>query len=56
MAGGGRKFDRFHQDLQRRGIARPFTGALADWSYPPLDETNRAAGELLRRFDARLAG
>ena len=53
MAGGGRKFDRFHQDLRRRGIARPFTGALAEWSYPPLDETNRAASELLRRFDAR---
>ncbi len=23
MAGGGRKFDRFHQDLRRRGVARP---------------------------------
>jgi uncharacterized protein len=53
MAGGGRKFDQFHQDLRRRGISRPFTGALANWSYPPLDETNRAAAELLRRFDER---
>ena len=53
MAGGGRKFDRFHEDLRRRGIARPFTGALATWNYAPLDETNRAAEELLRRFDAR---
>jgi mitochondrial fission protein ELM1 len=56
MAGGGRKFDRFHQDLRRRGIARPFTGALASWTYPPLDETNRAASELLRRFDTHLRG
>ncbi|WP_372784181.1 mitochondrial fission ELM1 family protein [Phenylobacterium sp.] len=55
MDGGGRKFDRFHQDLRRRGIARPFTGSLAAWRYPPLDETNRAAAELLRRFDARRA-
>ncbi len=55
MAGGGRKFDRFHQDLRRRGIARPFTGSLATWSYPPLDETNRAATEVLRRFDERRA-
>jgi mitochondrial fission protein ELM1 len=53
MVGGGRKFDRFHEDLRGRGVARPFDGALATWRYPPLDETNRAAGELLRRFDAR---
>ncbi|HEY2753852.1 mitochondrial fission ELM1 family protein [Phenylobacterium sp.] len=51
MAGGARKFDRFHQDLRGRGVARPFTGSLATWSYPPLDETNRVAAELLRRFD-----
>ncbi|WP_309606171.1 mitochondrial fission ELM1 family protein [Phenylobacterium sp.] len=56
MAGGGRKFDRFHADLRRRGVARPFTGALETWRYPPLDETDRAADELLRRFDARLSG
>ena len=55
MAGGGRKFDRFHADLRRRGVARPFTGALETWRYPPLDETNRAADELLRRFDARIS-
>jgi mitochondrial fission protein ELM1 len=55
MEGGGRKFDRFHEDLRRRGIARPFTGELATWTYVPLDETNRAASELLRRFDARSA-
>jgi uncharacterized protein len=53
MAGGGRKFERFHQDLARRGVSRPFTGRFDDWRYPPLDETNRAAHELLRRFDAR---
>jgi mitochondrial fission protein ELM1 len=56
MDGGGRKFDRFHEDLRRRGVARPFDGALKTWTYPPLDETNRAAAELLRRFDARPAG
>jgi hypothetical protein len=55
MPGGGVKFDRFHQDLRLRGIARPFTGELASWTYPPLDETDRATGELLRRFDARRA-
>ena len=53
MAGGGAKFERFHADLARRGITRRFAGELATWSYEPLDETNRAAAELLRRFDAR---
>ena len=53
MDGGGRKFDRFHEDLRRRGVARTFSGDLATWSYEPLDETNRAASELLRRYDAR---
>jgi hypothetical protein len=55
MAGGGQKFERFHQDLRHRGVARPFNGSLATWTYPPLDETNRVAAELLRRFDLRRA-
>jgi mitochondrial fission protein ELM1 len=54
MAGGGRKFERFHEDLRRRGISRPFSGALSTWSYAPLEETNRAAAEVLRRFDAKM--
>jgi hypothetical protein len=53
MAGGGRKFERFHEDLQRRGVAQPFAGELNHWSYPPLDETNRAAAELIQRFEAQ---
>jgi mitochondrial fission protein ELM1 len=53
MDGGGRKFERFHEDLARRGVTRRFAGELNHWNYPPLDETNRAADELLRRFDMR---
>lgn len=53
MAGGGRKFDRFHAELAKRGVSRRFGGAFEAWSYPPLDETNAAARELLRRFDER---
>ena len=53
MAGASDKFARFHKDLNRRGIARPFIGELNSVSYPPLDETNRAAHEVLSRFDAR---
>src|SRR6185437_7433416 len=55
MAGGGRKFERFHADLAARGVARPFDGRLATWSYAPLDETRRAAAEVLRRYYARVA-
>lgn len=54
MAGGGRKFERFHQDLRARGVARPFNGQLATWTYAALDETDRAAGEVLRRYDAAI--
>lgn len=44
------KFDAFHESLHRRGIARKFEGAIADWSYEPLNETRRAAEEVLRRW------
>jgi len=53
MTGGSAKFARFHADLAARRITRPFTGALETGSYPPLDETNRAARELLWRFSTR---
>ena len=53
MDGSSRKFARFHADLETRGIARRFAGDLETWAYPPLDETERAAAELLRRFEAR---
>jgi mitochondrial fission protein ELM1 len=49
---GSDKFRRFHAELARRGVARPFRGALESWTYPPLAETDRAARELLRRYDA----
>lgn len=55
LDGRSEKFGLFHQDLRDQGIARPFEGALPAWSYPPLRETDRAAAELLRRFDAREA-
>lgn len=39
------KFARFHAALAERGCIRPFTGTgtLAHWTYPPLDDTARAA-------------
>ncbi len=47
--------DRFHAALAAAGVARPFTGALDRWSYPPLRETERAAAEVLARMAARPA-
>ena len=41
------KFARLHADLQARGAARPFDGALTPWTYEPLNETERAARAVL---------
>jgi hypothetical protein len=51
MDGHSPKLARFHAELQRRGIARPFAGELTAPRYPALLETDRAARELLRRYD-----
>lgn len=51
MAGRSAKLARFHAELQRRGVARPFVGELTADPYTPLLETDRAARELLRRYD-----
>ncbi|MFT4090055.1 MAG: mitochondrial fission ELM1 family protein [Asticcacaulis sp.] len=48
--GSGAKFDLFHKGLQDHGAARPFSGELRKWKYTPLDETARAATEVLQRF------
>lgn len=44
------KFDAFHKSLSARGVSRDFSGALDRWSYAPLNETERAAKEVLRRL------
>lgn len=51
LPGQSAKLDRFHQALRARGIAQPFTGDLTAPPYVPLAETDRAARELLRRYD-----
>lgn len=53
MDGQSRKFARFHAELRDLGVARPFTGALDSWTYEPLNETDRAAAEILKRMAAR---
>lgn len=56
MTGASAKFARFHADLQARGVSRPFEGRLQTWAYSPLRETDRAARELLARYDASRSG
>ena len=53
MDGDSLKFRLFHEDLERLGAARPFGGAFHRWKYVPLAETDRAAVEVLRRYDER---
>lgn len=48
-----RKFDRFHAALESCGAARRWDGKLGDWRYQPLDETSRAAEEIVRRLGQR---
>lgn len=50
LEGGSPKFEAFHAALQARGAARPFAGSLDSWTYDPLDETRRAAREVLERM------
>jgi hypothetical protein len=50
------KLTRFHQSLVRRGCARPYTGVLETWNYPPLLETDRVAAAVLTAFAARVRG
>jgi mitochondrial fission protein ELM1 len=52
MDGASEKFARFHAELQLRGAARPYVGALESWTYEPLNETDRAATEVLRVWES----
>lgn len=50
LPGGDSKFTRLHADLERRGIARKFTGEIAQWTYEPLNETARIAAVIRRKI------
>jgi mitochondrial fission protein ELM1 len=53
MDGQSLKFRLFHQELESMGAARPYGGAFHGWTYEPVDETGRAAAEIVARMDAR---
>ena len=56
MDGQSLKFRLFHQELERQGAARPYGGAFHGWTYEPVDETGRAAAEVVARMDGRTDG
>ena len=43
LPGGDSKFTQLHTRLEQLGIARKFTGEIAQWTYEPLNETARIA-------------
>ena len=50
MDGSSLKFRLFHEELERMGAARPYGGAFHGWTYDPVNETDRAAREILARM------
>ncbi|MCZ6605965.1 MAG: mitochondrial fission ELM1 family protein [Alphaproteobacteria bacterium] len=46
LAGGSKKFDRFHANMRETGAVRPFEGKLENWRYTPPDDTARAAARV----------
>jgi hypothetical protein len=55
MEGSSLKFRLFHEELERQGAARPYGGAFHGWTYDPVDETGRAAREVLARMRGEVA-
>jgi len=43
LPGGNRKFNFFHNEMQKAGFTKPFDDHVEFWTPPPLDETNRIA-------------
>lgn len=54
MDGSSLKFRMFHEELERQGAARPYGGAFHGWTYEPVNETDRAAREVLARIGVEI--
>lgn len=54
MDGSSLKFRLFHEELERQGAARPYGGAFHGWTYAPVNETDRAAREVLKRIGVEI--
>jgi uncharacterized protein len=54
MDGSSLKFRMFHEELESQGAARPYGGAFHGWTYAPVNETDRAAREVLKRIGVEI--
>ena len=54
MDGTSLKFRLFHEELESLGAARPYGGAFHGWTYAPVNETDRAAREVLARIGVEI--
>ena len=54
MDGASLKFRLFHEELESQGAARPYGGAFHGWTYEPVNETDRAAREVLSRIGVEI--
>lgn len=54
LDGSSLKFRLFHEELESMGAARPYGGAFHGWTYTPVDETDRAAREVLARIGVEI--
>ena len=54
MDGHSLKFRLFHEELEGQGAARPYGGAFHGWTYAPVNETDRAAREVLARIGVEI--
>jgi hypothetical protein len=54
LDGNDGKFSDLHEELEKKNYVHPFTGAISTWPVEPLNETKRAAEEVLRRYHSKL--
>jgi len=52
LEGGSPRFDTLHRHLMEIGALRRFEGGIDSYSYAPLNDAGRIAGEILRRMPA----
>lgn len=46
LEGGGKRLNRFHAELELKGIAKPFLGAIENWHYDPLRDAALVAAAI----------
>lgn len=53
LEGGSKRFSRFRQGLEKKGMIRAFNGELGDWTYTPPDDAGLVAAQIKKRFANR---